>query len=60
MPNFQGTFETHKWSFISAFSICMTVPLMINVIMRVSFGLHFPKTNVLWEGQREKLLSYFR
>ena len=27
MPNFQDTFETRKRSFISAFSICMTVPL---------------------------------
>ena len=28
MQNFQDTFETRKRSFISAFSICMTVPLM--------------------------------
>ena len=27
MRNFQDTFETQKRSFISAFSICMTVPL---------------------------------
>ena len=27
MRNFQDTFETLKQSFISAFSICMTVPL---------------------------------
>ena len=27
MQNFQDTFETPKQSFISAFSICMTVPL---------------------------------
>ena len=27
MQNFQDTFEIHKRSFISAFSICMTVPL---------------------------------
>ena len=27
MRNFQDTFETRKRSFISAFSICMTVPL---------------------------------
>ena len=27
MQNFQNTFETRKRSFISAFSICMTVPL---------------------------------
>ena len=28
MWNFQDTFETRKRSFISAFSICMTVPLI--------------------------------
>ena len=28
MRNFHDTFETRKQSFISAFSICMTVPLM--------------------------------
>ena len=28
MLNFQDTFETRKRSFISAFSICMTVPLV--------------------------------
>ena len=33
MQNFQDTFETHKRSFISAFSICMNVPLNI--------GTHF-------------------
>ena len=27
MQNFQDTFEARKRSFISAFSICMTVPL---------------------------------
>ena len=27
MQNFQDTFETRKGSFISAFSICITVPL---------------------------------
>ena len=26
MRNFQDTFEIHKRSFVSAFSICMTVP----------------------------------
>ena len=29
MRNFQDTFETHKQSFISAFSICMTVSLKL-------------------------------
>ena len=27
MPNFQDTFETHKRSFVSVYSICMTLPL---------------------------------
>ena len=27
MQNFQDTFETLKRSFISAYSVCMTVPL---------------------------------
>ena len=31
MRNFQDTFETRKRSFITAFSICMTVPLRIVV-----------------------------
>ena len=26
MWNFQDTFETHKQSFTSAFSVCMTIP----------------------------------
>ena len=29
MRNFQDTFETHKRSFTSVFSICMTVPLKL-------------------------------
>ena len=29
MRNFQDTFETLKRSFISTFSICMTVPLKV-------------------------------
>ena len=31
MRNFQDTFETRKRSFISAFSICMTAPLMCSM-----------------------------
>ena len=31
MRNSQGTFETRKRSFISAFSICMTVTLILNL-----------------------------
>ena len=32
MWNFQDTFETRKQSFISAFSVCMTVPLTHNEV----------------------------
>ena len=33
MRNFaKGIFETHKRSFISAFSICMTVPLAAKIV----------------------------
>ena len=49
MRNFQDIFETRKRSFISAFSICMTVPLkkwlmrpnglMANVIGKNCFEL---------------------
>ena len=41
MQNFQDIFETHKRSFISDFSICMTVPLTI-----------FTKDSILdvWQG----------
>ena len=31
MQNFQATFETRKRSFISTFSICMTVPLRLGI-----------------------------
>ena len=34
MQNFQDTFETRKRSFMSAFSICVTVPLNNNEIIR--------------------------
>ena len=32
MRNFQDTFETYKRTFISAFSVCMTVPLSSSFI----------------------------
>ena len=38
MRNFQNTFETRKRSFISAFSICMTVPLR-EYIKKAGVGL---------------------
>ena len=45
MRNFQDTFETDNWSFISAFSICMTVPLteLLNCVifqMKRHFSFH--------------------
>ena len=41
MRNFQDTFEASKRSFISAFSICMTVPLSLSY-----FNLNFCKFNL--------------
>ena len=37
MQNFQDTFEKRKRSFISAFSICMTVPLIADLMKNVCF-----------------------
>ena len=37
MQNFQNTFEIHKRSFISVFSICMTAPLNISKKKGVKF-----------------------
>ena len=39
MRNFQDTFETTKTSFIRAFSICMTVPLIKVTIAGQGFHL---------------------
>ena len=39
MGNFQDTFETRRRSFISAFSICMSVPL-INGISHKTLSLY--------------------
>ena len=51
MPNFQDTFETRKRSFISDFSICMTVPLieynMRNIFLKkswIKYGGEFSPT----------------
>ena len=40
MQNFQDTFDTGKRSFISAFSICMTVPLICFMSL-ISFPTHW-------------------
>ena len=37
MRNFQDTFETRKRSFISAFSICMAVPLSYREFQKYLF-----------------------
>ena len=42
MQNFPDTFETRKRSFISAFSICMTVPLKF----QNGFSLKQPKSKI--------------
>ena len=39
MRNFQDTFETLKQSFISAFLICMTVPLINLFFLRLYFSM---------------------
>ena len=45
MRNFQDTFKTRKRSFISVFSICMTVPLRIpNVFVPNAYFLYPLKT----------------
>ena len=39
MRNFQDTFETRKRSCISAFSVCMTVPLNIECFTSVHLAV---------------------
>ena len=43
MKNFQDTFETRKSSFISAFSVCMTVSL--NAIIFLPIEINPPLTH---------------
>ena len=47
MRNFRGTFETHKQSFISLFSSCMTVPL--NILQVISASCSFSKTTSAYQ-----------
>ena len=49
MRNFQDTFELRKRSFISAFSICMTVPLslILTVFLFSGFNLTCNVTSIL-------------
>ena len=53
MRNFQDTFETRKWLFISAFSICMIVPLTLS--WRMSLSSKNKSTDLLW-----KSMDWFR
>ena len=51
MQNFQEIFETPKWSSISAFSICMTVPLRFEFAdhsngLPLLYFARFPKTSM--------------
>ena len=56
MQNFQDTFETRKQSFISVFSICMTVPLInienmqILILMRIK--INNQSTNVIFTDKK--------
>ena len=48
MRNYEDTFKTRKESFISAFSICMAVPLNMNLQIKytmTSFS-HYPPANL--------------
>ena len=40
MQNFQDTFETRKRSFISAFFICMAVPIMFYILGWITFRIN--------------------
>ena len=55
MSNFQDTFETRKRSFISTFSICMTVPLNCYVEPRILDSLA-KLSNIL--GRTKIISSY--
>ena len=37
MRNFLDTFETHKRSFINAFSVCMIAPLRLNIDLLLTY-----------------------
>ena len=66
MGNFQDAFETRKRSFISAFSICMTVPLtkihFINILRSKSIFLIFDINKIFqkfcfFNGKIRKLIT---
>ena len=55
MRNIQGTFETRKRPFICAFSICMTVPLRLNVSNVNSCILSLIKKNLTYAKLESKV-----
>ena len=64
MRNFQGTFETSKRPFFSAFSICITEPLRLQFHCAVFFAKHLLnaceiKEFWLFSIQPAELLLYF-
>ena len=57
MRNFKDTFKTRKRSFISAFSICMTVPLNISEKDYVFINDKVNRYRKLKEGIRKRIRS---
>ena len=47
MRNFQDTFETRKQSFISIFSICVTVPLILIFVKFLLAGTNLVKYKIV-------------
>ena len=44
MRSFQDTFQTRKQSFISAFSVCMTVPLVWVYLSFIEYTIYIMET----------------
>ena len=75
MRNFEDVFKTCKRSFISAFSICMTVPLRSNhskfiskelnkLYLGLSYAINFLRTKLMKQEQNTEnnvtfLFTYF-
>ena len=57
MRNFQDFFETRKRSFIGAFSIYMTVPLILASILVFVMSFFSGKQRVLWSLELGQILS---
>ena len=56
MRNFQDTFETREQSFISVFSICMTVPLInienMQTLILMRIKINNQSTNVIFTDKK--------